>query len=107
MRTHVLFLILWSLLLLSRVADLVTDAGRYAIATSFGHALRASPNARTADDPEVSAPLEQRRAHLTAACDAGVEILLLGGVCFCFFRAWGIRNDSASPYVLASKPRHA
>ncbi len=107
MRTHILFLILWILLLLSRVGEMLYSLGQYRVTSSLESIMRAPPRPRGDDDEQLRALLKQKQEHLESGIEAGVEILLLGGVCFCFFKAWGNRKESASPYVWTRRTKHA
>jgi hypothetical protein len=107
MRTHVLFLILWILLLLSSGVEVLSELSQYRLTAGMESIMRGPPNPRGDDNAELDALLKQKQQHLLSVADAGVEILLLGGVCFCFFRAWGIRRESASPYVWTRKANNA
>ena len=105
MRTHVLFLLLWSLLVIARVAESVSEFVEFRLAARKVEIFRGPPHPYSEDSQTMLARLEHKQNHLVAGRDAGVEVILLGGVCFCFFRVWRIRKESASPYIWTFRRR--
>lgn len=88
MRIHIVFIILLTLLCLARITDMLVASGGVRLATSR-QSLFKDPNKPTEDDHRRLADLEgQKNGYVEDAVQAGVELLMLGGICYCFIRVW-------------------
>ena len=110
MRTHVLFLILWGLLFISRPVGILHSVGEYRIAAGLEGIIQGAPYPRTEKekqerDENLRNVVERKRRCLEEGIGTGVEMLLLAGVGVCFARAWRQRRESASPYVWTRRSR--
>jgi hypothetical protein len=84
MRVHTVFVILFALLCLCRIGDLCGAASEF-IETSGLLSLDRIPKPASHDEP-ASAALRQRRSEsLEKGLECGVEVVMLAGVCGCFF----------------------
>ena len=97
MRIQVLFFILFSLLCLSRAADLAGSLSEYRVVASLESLFRLPhPKPQPGDEQQMATLQEQKRQHFGAASAYGIELLLLAGIGYCFVRVWK-----------RSKPDHA
>ena len=93
MRAHVLFFILWVLLVLIPTGDMLYSIGQYRVVQGLQTILREPPYPKTeadreAHDRQMQALTERTGRYLTDIVQDGCEILLLTGVLFCFIRVW-------------------
>ena len=83
-----MFLILLTLLCLARINDMLIAIGRIWFASST-QSLFKDPYKPTPGDHQRLADLEKEKMeHVEYAVQAGVELLALGGICYCFIRVW-------------------
>src|SRR5438552_72927 len=85
MRIQVVFLILAGLLTLCLIGDLCQSASQY-IEISALLSLKETPGHESEEQGGSAAMRERRNGFFEVGIERGVEILLLGGLCACFFR---------------------
>jgi len=86
MRKSVIFLILWSLLCLGRVGDALYSYGQFRVARGLELIYTTTPIPKE-EDSETRLRIAQSKSEWTdRAVTAGVEVVLLIGICWVYFR---------------------
>jgi hypothetical protein len=111
MRAHVLFFILWVLLVLFPAGDMLYSFGQYRVGKGLEAILSGPPYPKTdadrkARDSQMQAVTSRTDGYLTDIAQDGFEILLLAGVLFCFIRVWR-RKSPQDVYAFSSKSKDA
>jgi hypothetical protein len=105
MRIHILFLIVWGLLCLTRVGDLLSSLGEYRLTIHAELAYRQSPQISTKDEQALNVLAARKEAYFQRVTTATFEMLMLGGICIIFFRARRLQKTShPSTLAQASTP---
>jgi hypothetical protein len=100
MRIHILFLIVWGLLCLTRMADLLSSLGEYRLTIHAESAFRETLLMNTQDEQALNGLAARKDAYFQRVTTATFEMLMLGGICMIFFRARRLQKMS-HPSTLA------
>jgi len=86
MRATILFVILWSLLLLARGSYLVYSYGQYRLAKGFEATETARPHLNRVEEPEAENITRHKDEAIASTVTATLEIIFLVGLGALFFR---------------------
>ena len=97
LRKSFIFLTLWTLLVLCQAGDILDLINQYRAITGAERLITLPPPLEAQSQMQLLEQLTERRNEVaSSAVETGVELLLLGGLCWVFFQ---VRKQATSDAV--------
>ena len=102
-KNHLLFLIVWALLFLLRLADLTSSLLEFRVIQGREQLMHAASSSLPPPEKDITDQLREEKAmYLQGAALSGLEVSMLAILCLCYLRARQVANlvsQSASARV--------